>query len=148
MKRIILVAYDLSPKKGSECGKADLWLKIISKHLISELIAKDSYALIHCITPAGIHSHNDFYELGVPVIVGPIGGGLKIPPGFEEIFRNSKEKSFLRDWYYAMLVKNKKWKQYFCNANKIIIGTAYLRELLPEKCRGNTTIIFDTLLAP
>ena len=36
-KKTILVAYDLNPKLGTECGLADLWLKTISKHFMVDV---------------------------------------------------------------------------------------------------------------
>jgi glycosyltransferase involved in cell wall biosynthesis len=208
MKKIILVAYDLNPCLGSEAGKANLWLQVISKHYFVEVFTNEKhkqdilkekyqnvnfnfvrlgslayrflenvklynlmnlmfikkikpkiksmisnasngkYELIHCITPAGIHAYNDLYKLGMPIIAGPIGGGLKTPANFEQIFRKQKLLNFARDEYYNLLIKNKRWREYFCNAKKIIIGTAYLKELLPEECHKNTVIIFDTLVDP
>jgi len=205
MKKIVFVAYDLNPSFGSEAGKANLWLELISKHyfveaftsdehkkdivkkeyenvnfnfvtlnsvkyrifrklklynltnfifikkikpLLKEKTDNEKYSLIHCITPAGIHAYNDLYKLGIPVIIGPLGGGLKVPRGFEKIFKKQRVKNFLRDCYYDFIMHHKKWQQYFINAKKIIIGTSYLMALLPKQCHNRMKIIFDTLVDP
>jgi len=200
MKKVSLIAYDLNPKLGSECGTASLWLKIISKYYfvevfvdaihrddilsenyqnvrfhfiegnrrlrtwlgkvgaynisnklfinkvkkeINELKNKDSI-LLHIITPAGIHSYNDLYRLGIPVLIGPLGGGLPTPKGFKQAFCDEFLKNSVRDFFYKYGMKNKKWKEYFLNADRIIIGTELIKGILPEEVRKKSVVIFDT----
>ena len=37
MKKVILIAYDLNPKIGSESGVASIWLRIIAKHYLVDV---------------------------------------------------------------------------------------------------------------
>ena len=199
-KKIAFVAYDLNPTKGSECGKADLWLKIISRHF--EVIAfidqrheddimKEKYenvsfsfinlphwqqklsdktnfvsianftftqkvkkilsnysdiSLIHCITPAGIHSFNSLYTLNIPVIVGPLGGALNLPKGFR--FKTGISTSLLRTIYYFLIKFLPQWRNYLLHASTILIGTENLRNKLPDQCRSRAQIFFDTAVNP
>jgi glycosyltransferase involved in cell wall biosynthesis len=202
MKRVILIAYDLNPTIGSECGIANLWLKIISKYYFVDVfvdavhkkdILEDAYqnvnfhfiegnrlirkwvgrlgaynilngvfivktkneieklnirdfCLLHCITPLGVHSYNDLYKLGLPVLIGPLGGGLKIPKGFEGTYSVYSLKDLARYIFYTQVKRNKHWREYFLKAKKIIIGTDYLNDILPEQVRDKCVVIFDTLV--
>jgi len=203
MKKIILVAYDLNPKKGSECGIADIWTKIVSKHysikaivdsvhkkdilsesysnvkfhfvetnkklrkilgkmgafnisynffikkakpIIKKILQHNKILLIHCITPEGIHSYNDLYKFNVPILIGPLGGGLDTPKGFEQVFKHQLFKNIIREFYYKQITKKKKWRDYFLNAEKIIIGTEYVKNKLPKEVQNKCVVIFDALV--
>jgi glycosyltransferase involved in cell wall biosynthesis len=203
MKKIILIAYDLNPKLGSECGFAEKLIRIISKFyyielfvdykhkldidakqypnvnfnfinfdskkvkffkkmklfnfsyqefikkskpIIKKMISKDEFQMIHCLTPAGIHSYNDLYKFKLPILIGPVGGGLKAPNGFSKIFKSNWIQKFLRDKFYDWIIKKKNWKNYFINADKIIIGTEYLKTILPKETYKKSEIIFDTII--
>lgn len=198
--KIAFVAYDINPTMGSECGKADLWLNIISRHYKviaftdkkheSDII-KHKYnnvefvfinipswqhrlskrtgfvslsnftftqkvkkvlsnypdiSLIHCITPSGIHSFNSLYKLKIPVIVGPLGGGLNLPKGFR--FKAGFFTSLPRTIYYLLIKYLPAWRNYLIHANTILIGTENLRNKLPVRCRDKAQIFFDTAVNP
>ncbi|MCU0574530.1 MAG: glycosyltransferase family 4 protein, partial [Syntrophobacteraceae bacterium] len=201
MNKIILVAYELNPRLGSEAGVSNIWLNILSKfyHVVvftnishkkdiekfqyfnvdfnyinlsdnkvaeafkrlrmfnlvnsmfasrvkrrvKNLLSKDKYLLIHCISPQGIHSYNDLYKLGVPVIVGPVGGGLRIPEGFERL---ETKKYKIRNWFYSMQKFNYKWIKYFKNAKRIVIGTQYVKNCLPPSTSAKQIIIYDSVV--
>ena len=205
MKKVIVIAYDLNPKLGSEAGNACIWLNSISKQykvevfinkkhekdididkyknvnfnfikinsiilkslekmrlynilynifikkvdkIIQKKIKIEKYELIHCLTPAGIHSYNDLYKYKIPIIIGPLGGALPTPKGFETIFKKEHMREFLRNKYYKQLQKNRAWNKYFSTANRIIIGTPYIYTILPKECHNKTSIVFDTIVDP
>ncbi|PYG89493.1 glycosyltransferase involved in cell wall biosynthesis [Ruminiclostridium sufflavum DSM 19573] len=103
----------------------------------------DKFDLIHCLTPSGHYSCNDLYIYGKPIIAGPLGGGLKLPEGFE----NYKTlKYILRNNYYSRIRKNEKWNRYYNNCDLILIGTKYLLENLPEAIHYKTVELFDTVV--
>jgi glycosyltransferase involved in cell wall biosynthesis len=118
-----------------------LFIKAFRKKLsLSEI---DTYDLIHCLTPAGYFSYNDLYKLSKPLVVGPLGGGLKLPKGFG---RYKTFKYFLRNIYYSCIRHNPKWKKYLNNCSKILIGTKYLLEHLPKSVHSKTFELFDTVV--
>ncbi|MEI7813649.1 MAG: glycosyltransferase family 4 protein [Coriobacteriia bacterium] len=101
------------------------------------------YLLIHCITPMGIHSHNHFYKLGIPVVVGPLGGGLDDPPGFETLFKSIGVRNRLRNLYYSLLPLNPAWRRYFENARLVIVGTELVLKKLPPLAAEKTMVVFE-----
>lgn len=199
MCKILIVAYDCNPYRGSEAMFAFSWVNILSKYynvtLITDIRHKRSledkncgfeivyckyipevlnnilckanahninyrlfiksvkemlesnkirnYDLIHCLTPAGFYAYNDLYTLGKPVIAGPLGGGIKLPEGFEDY---NTLKYIIRNSFYSHIQKNKKWKAYYSNCNSILIGTKYLLEHLPCSVYPKTIELFDTVV--
>ena len=200
MKRAIVVAYDLNPRMGSESGKANSWVRVISQHFDADVFVCDrhrksipvsnyprarfhfvavnrttqrileklwafslvnwifasavrrelsrgdlhDYAVIHVLTPAGVHSFNDLYTLGIPVLVGPLGGALPTHPKFRKVFRDEWLKNALRELFYRFVVHLPAWRRYFENAETILTGTASVIDVLPSECRSKSRIVFDT----
>jgi glycosyltransferase involved in cell wall biosynthesis len=116
-----------------------------AKPVISKLISDEVFSLIHCLSPQGVHSYNDLYRLGVPVLIGPLGGALRFPRGFESM---ETLRYKLRNAFYAIQSHNIKWRQYFINSSRIIIGTPYVQGILPKKCRGKEVVIYDSVIDP
>ncbi len=102
--------------------------------------------LIHCITPAGLHSFNSLYQLDIPLIIGPIGGALELPQGFRDkkVFYSFRPRNI----YYRAIKHLPTWRNYFNYAKLILIGTEYVRDKLPAQCRKNTKVFFDTAVNP
>ena len=204
MKRAIVVALDLNPDIGSECGNAHQWARIIARHyhvdvfvpawhqggIVRSLSAYPlatfhfmfpnaavqgvlqrlrppnvrnavfvhvvkrtlqradlrEYRLIHVLTPAGVHSFNSLYTLGIPVIVGPLGGALPSHPAFRDTFKDEWLRNLLRDTFYRLVVHLPSWRRYFLNANTLLAGTDCVTQFLPEECRGKSQVVFDTFV--
>jgi glycosyltransferase involved in cell wall biosynthesis len=104
------------------------------------------YALLHCITPAGIYFFNDLYKFGIPMIIGPLGGGLPTPKNFLQVFRHQATKTILRDLFYQYLLKSVMWRQYLNHSIRIIVGTPDVKRRLPEKVHSKCVTIFDTVV--
>jgi len=124
-----------------------IFIRKVKLILMSKLRNK-KYSAIHCITPAGIHSYNDLYKFNVPIIIGPLGGGLKTPQGFNKIFKSDHGRESIRSLFYFLIKKNPNWKKYFLNSKKVIVGTKYVLSNLPRGCVDKTVVIFDTVAEP
>ncbi|MDP4142971.1 MAG: glycosyltransferase family 4 protein [Bacillota bacterium] len=109
--------------------------------ILKRKLSIDKIKLIHCLNPAGIHSFNDLYKLGIPVVIGPLGGALLLPDGFK---RYQSIKNILRDAYYNYIKLFSSWRNYYVNSKKVIIGTQHLSQQLPLECIHKTTVLFDT----
>ncbi len=199
MKTIALIAYDLNPNIGSECGVAHLWLTLISKHynvdvfvdekhkgdillynyqnirfhfvklngplisilrqfklynllnfiFISEVKKnyliknKKKFAFLHIITPMGLHSWNNLYTLGVPVVIGPVIGGLKMPKGvLLALGLRNYIREFLKSIYFKVISSIPTWRRYFTYSQHVIIGAEHVRKMIPKSCE-NVSMIFN-----
>jgi len=206
MKKMILVAYDLNPKWGSEPAKAHNWLKILTNHFFVEVFVREvnrenierfdygqnvrfnfvraddflsktyqklklynfgnsrfikklkplliqktatgEYSSIHYITPASILSYNSLYkEIGLPFIVGPLGGGLKTPKHFRKAFNTTELfKNYIRIGFYTLLKRKSSFRRFLSNAKAILIGTEYLLDYIPKSAKSKIHIVFDTVI--
>lgn len=98
---------------------------------------------IHCLTPAGIFNYNSLYKLGKPVIIGPVGGGLKIPKGFSQY---KSKKYLIRNLYYTLLNLNIAWRQYYRKSTLVILGLKETAIHLPPNIGYKCKVVFDTLV--
>ena len=104
------------------------------------------FDLLHCQTPFGVHSYNRLYRVGIPMIVGPLGGGLRTPPGFARAFRFQYLHDRLREAAYALLLKRSGWRTYLAHAERIIVGTGHVKRLLPAALQPRCVNVFDTVV--
>lgn len=199
MTKIIVIAYDLNPRIGSEAGAAHIWASILAKdfklvaftqefhqtdlqqsnsqldtrfikltpffsrlltrfHLynldyalfikkvrrVIEAEIDPGNTLLHFLTPCGIHSFNSLaLELNLPYIIGPIGGYLKLPEGFEA-YRTPSMR--LKELFYSILVRRRNWQRYFNCAKAIVCGTELVKAHLPQPAQQKTFIIHDAVI--
>jgi glycosyltransferase involved in cell wall biosynthesis len=203
MTKAIVVAYDLNPELGSECGNAHQWVRILARFCDVDVFARtrhqqaivrsmaeyprarfhftpihplvqrvlrglpasdlllntifvasvkrrleradlSEYSLAHVLTPAGVYAFNDLYRLGLPMLVGPIGGAQPTHPGFRDVYGDQWLMSALRDTVYRLIVRLPGWRRYFTHADLILAGTDSVIGVLPEVCRERTRLLFDT----
>lgn len=134
-------AYSISKKLGVYNVAYKIFVKKVEKYLKNNKEILKGAIVIGCLTPAGIHSYNSLYKFEIPVIIGPVGGGISIPKGFE---RCKSYKDYLKEAYYFFIKLNKKWKKYFINSKFIVIGTDGVKKQLPKECHKKLIKVFDT----
>ncbi|MCK5832999.1 glycosyltransferase family 4 protein [bacterium] len=114
--------------------------------ILLELCHKKKISLIHFVTPAGIHTYNNIYKkIDIPYLIGPIGGGLKTPPGFSKAFNlNALLSSKLRSLFHISLKYKKTFKNYLKCSSAIIAGTKFIMPIIPVEVHNKVRYIFDT----
>ena len=68
--------------------------EIFQSGLIKELIGEGLVDIIHQPIPVSPKAPSSLYGFGVPVIIGPMNGGMTFPPGYEE-FESRMTSRFL-----------------------------------------------------
>ena len=63
------------------------WLVLVSteaaqRRIIRQLVRERAINLVHQPVPVSPRMPSSFYNLGVPVVIGPMNGGMTYPPGF------------------------------------------------------------------
>lgn len=120
------------------------------RKLKRKLLHKDlsNISLIHCLTPAGVFFYNDIFKLGIPVLIGPLGGGLPTPKYFTRAFHLQLIGNLTRDYLYRQIASSHGWLRYLTNAKRIIVGTEYVKEKIPKALHSRCVTIFDTVVDP
>ncbi|MGL6139933.1 MAG: glycosyltransferase family 4 protein, partial [Planktothrix sp.] len=99
--------------------------KIIQEHNIN-LVFEPSP-----ITPKGV---SYLYDLGVPVVVGPLSGGLDFPPAFQYMDGSATRKILEFTKGYSQILH-----QFFpgkLKADTIIVANPLTKATLPKGCKG------------
>lgn len=53
------------------------------RRIVRALVRHDRFDLVHQPIPVSPATPSTLYDLGVPVVIGPMNGGMSYPPGFE-----------------------------------------------------------------
>lgn len=91
------------------------------------------------ITPKGL---SFMYELGVPVVIGPLCGGMEFPPAFRDLdslptralIRLSRAASKFANWLFPGKLK----------ADVVLVANAQTQAALPAGVRGRVLRLFES----
>ncbi len=110
---------------NSQLNTREVAKKIIKKHDI-QLVFEPSP-----ITPKGISC---MYDLGVPVVIGPLSGGLDFPPAFRHLDASGVRVAVNLGRYASEFLH-----QFFpgkLQAETLIVANSVTAEALPKGCQG------------
>jgi glycosyltransferase involved in cell wall biosynthesis len=100
------------------------------RRLLRELIPRLGANLVHEPTPVSPKAPSAIYDLGVPVVIGPMNGGMTYPPGFPG-YESGLERRFVHAaravaWLGHMLLPGKR------RAAALLVANQRTREALPS----------------
>jgi len=62
-----------------------LYNQLFQRKIVRQLIAEQGIQLVHEMTPVSPKQVSLLYNLGVPVVIGPLAGGMTYPPAFRHL---------------------------------------------------------------
>lgn len=102
-----------------------------ARRQLRELLKNESFDLIHQYEPFAPRYPSPAIGLGVPVILGPVGGSLDTPPGFrDEVERHMSWYTKLRSVDRFRLEHDPWLRRTYAGADMVIGIAPYVRELL------------------
>lgn len=94
-------------------------------------------------TPMSYRFRSSLYSLGLPFIVGPIGGGLRPPAILADFFRDEGALYRLRR-LDDLLLSSEIWMRPLDKASVVLATCDYVREILPARLSAKTVVVLDT----
>lgn len=112
-----------------------------ARRLARQLIAAHRVTVVHQPTPVSPKEVSQAYGLGVPVVIGPMNGGMTDPPGFGHtqgratalLFRGGRLASHLLN----RLIPGK------VRADVLLVANDRTRRALPRGCRGRVETLVE-----
>jgi glycosyltransferase involved in cell wall biosynthesis len=99
-----------------------------------KLILKEKFDFVHHVTWASCVQITHLYKLGVPFILGPVGGGERIPNNIN-ISLSFKDK--LTEWLRVLVQNisksNYSHRQLYSKSSKIFVTTKETKMIIPKK---------------
>lgn len=93
-------------------------------------------------TPMSFRNRTRLHRLGRPLVIGPVGGGLKNPPELDSYFRGDGRLGVLKQVDDLML-SSSWWMRPFDVASAIIATCDYVRDVFPARLSEKTTTVLD-----
>jgi glycosyltransferase involved in cell wall biosynthesis len=118
-----------------------LYNQRFQRKIVRRLIAERGIQLVHEMTPVSPKQVSLMYNLGVPVVIGPLAGGMTYPPAFRHL--ESRAATAVEFFGRALshplnrLMPGKK------NAAALIVANDRARNALPKGVRGKIHEIPD-----
>ncbi|WP_276481354.1 glycosyltransferase family 4 protein [Paraflavitalea pollutisoli] len=94
-------------------------------------------------TPSSFRYYSSLSRIPRPLVVGPLGGGLQVPPELKSYFKKESLLNKLRQ-LDSFLLKFPPFRSQLKKADKILITLDYLRDILPQQYVPKMVTLFDT----
>lgn len=120
--------------------RARRWLK-------SRLRSGDTFDVAHQVTPASLRYPSPAAGLGIPLLIGPVGGGLDNPGGFESELRSAPWYTKLRLLDEWRLRHDPLLRRSFASANCILCVTPNIKSLLGDLPSHEVELMSDNGVA-
>lgn len=99
------------------------------RQIVRRLIARQHFDLVHQPIPVSPATPSPLYGLGVPVVIGPMNGGMSYPPGFTAR-EGRAARAFLRLGRMTARLANRLWPGK-AQAARLLIANDRTRRALP-----------------
>jgi len=103
-----------------------------AKAIATDLVANGQIDVIHRVSPITPRVPSDFGDLGVPFILGPLNGGMSMPPAFVESYE--REQLWVLHARGLSRVLDPRFRT-FRRASSILVVGEHTRSLLPASER-------------
>lgn len=92
--------------------------------------------------PSSFRYFTCLHKHGAPLVVGPLGGGLQVPPVLKDYFESESFVNKLRK-YDKFLLKLPVYRKQYKAADKILLTFNYIKNTLPKEFHHKTQEFFD-----
>ncbi|SUZ32998.1 Alpha-maltose-1-phosphate synthase [Roseibaca ekhonensis] len=110
------------------------------RRIVRRLLRTDKFDLVHQPTPVSPATPSPLYGLGVPVVIGPMNGGMSYPPGFATR-EGRAAQFFLKLGRMTARAANRLWPGK-AQAAILLVANERTRRALPL-VHGNTVIMSE-----
>lgn len=101
-----------------------------------KLNQENKFDLCHHITYASYKYPSELYKLGIPLVVGPVGGGEKTPPSCRRVFSlRTKMIEAIHDLQIDLTTRSSTFKKMCNGAARILLTTTDTYNCMPTKIR-------------
>jgi glycosyltransferase involved in cell wall biosynthesis len=104
------------------------------RRAVREVIAREQVDIVHEVTPISPKAPSAMYNLGVPVVVGPLSGAMDFPPAFQHlqsqaariIERGGRSLSHVANWLVPGRIR----------AESLVVANEQTLKALPKGYKG------------
>jgi len=111
-----------------------LFTQILARREVRRVIARHSISIVHEPMPISPKETSMMFGLGVPVVIGPMCGGMDYPPAFQ----------YLQGGFTRWVERTGRWASHYIHrlvpgklrADALVVASAATLRALPRGCRG------------
>lgn len=119
------------------------WHNLLCRIRYKDLLS--STDIFHHVTPIAPRFPNSLGSLAPRFVLGPIGGGLRVPQPFRDMVETAEPRySVLRNLDSFRLAYDPSLRRTYKAAKKILIVAKYMLDLIPAEFHCKTEIVLET----
>ncbi len=119
----------------------NLITQLYLRHLARRVVRQHAINVVHQPTPVSPKSASLMYGLGVPVILGPLNGGMSFPAGFKH-YESLAGRCLVRVARWASELVHRVFPGKL-RAHTLLVANARTREALPLGIRGRVEVLVE-----
>jgi glycosyltransferase involved in cell wall biosynthesis len=118
------------------------WLRMV-EDLAAQLIRSDAFDFIQLVSYGTLSAPVRLWNLGVPFILGPIGGGQKTGSEYQHLIGRLPVIARIRNWRISLLHLHPAIRQMLRNCALVLVTNRETSAIV-ESCGGKSTTFSDT----
>jgi glycosyltransferase involved in cell wall biosynthesis len=118
-----------------------LWSQVVARRIVRQLVAEHKIDVIHQPIPLAAKESSLLYDVGAPVVIGPLNGAMDFPPAFRGR-QSAIEALFMRAGRWASQMVNRMMPGKL-NAATVLVANDRTRQALPTGIRGKVVTLID-----
>lgn len=113
-----------------------------ARHVAKRMIAEHQIDVVHQPIPVSPREGSLLYRLGAPVVIGPMNGSMRYPPGFAGAHQGWPERIFMRigRWFSGVINRLMPGK---LEAEILLVANERTRQALPAGHRGRIMTLVE-----
>ncbi|MGB6829643.1 MAG: glycosyltransferase family 4 protein [Terracidiphilus sp.] len=111
--------------------------------LCGSLVAREKFDVVHLVTFGTISAPVDLWKLGIPFVLGPVGGGQRLNPIYQEVLGSMPLGERLRNLRVGLLPYLPAIRRTVQRA-ALVLATNRETECVARRCGGKTLLFGDT----
>jgi glycosyltransferase involved in cell wall biosynthesis len=118
-----------------------LWSQVVARQIVRQLVTEHQIDVIHQPIPLAAKESSLLYDVGAPVVIGPLNGAMDFPPAFRSR-QSAVEALFMRTGRWASQMINQMMPGKL-NAATVLVANERTRLALPTGIRGKVVSLID-----
>jgi glycosyltransferase involved in cell wall biosynthesis len=118
-----------------------LWSQVVARRLVRQLVAEHQIDVVHQPIPLAAKESSLLYDLGAPVVIGPLNGAMDFPPAFRGR-QSAVEALFMRLGRWASQMMNRMMPGKL-DAATVLVANERTRQALPTGIHGKVVTLID-----
>ncbi|MFT7620274.1 MAG: glycosyltransferase involved in cell wall biosynthesis [Planctomycetota bacterium] len=113
--------------------------------IAKKLVQDHKIELIHRVSPISPRIGTTLYRAGLPIVIGPLNGGMQMPEGFDDVSNRESNKALALRKFAKLIAP---FERNVSQADAILVATESTRRVLDQSVQDEAALICENAVIP